>query len=220
MESVMISTLSITVGAFALMVFASSQLVYAQWDIDEDRDVESWVMPGIACKTRTNNEASVRNLALGVENQDSPSDVPVNCGWNTPVTWQPNDGGLINSESTVCGDIHVAWVRLAGTSTTAAEEAFCAIRYVALGDASDSPNENGVIVGMLQPEFNAPSGVGVAEADSDTSASTCGMLPARGGSGTVVGDIGDKGHFSAFCRIPQGVRLSGFFMDADVTVAP
>ena len=149
-------------------------------------------IPGIACKTRTNNEASVRNLGHGVFNRDSEGLVALNCGFAMPGPWTLGSGSFANN-ARVFGDINFNFVKTAGVTSESANESFCTVTLS--DDDSIEPNGNAeFVLGTVNPTFSVSAG----EVENDeVSVSTNVPFPA-----------GNQFWFaSAFCQLAQGVRL-------------
>lgn len=158
------------------------------------------VIPGFNCKTRTNDSSAVRNLAKGVFNRDSGSPVAVNCGWIVPQAWVTD---VFDNNARIDGNITPLWVRTAGTPTAEANEAFCSI-FAANTDSTPSPpSVAGTNLGTASPEFTGNQAD--AESDFDRVFTSGVAYPEAGTTASAM--------FTAFCRIPQGVRIQSIFMN-------
>lgn len=181
-----------------LSVMLSDAFAQQLADIDGNVDKYGMIVPGISCKTRTNNEATVRNLATGVFNRDSDDPVAVNCGWPALYPWVSD---VFANNARVDGTIYVVFEREGGTAVSEANEAFCNIGVTNEFTTGQNPMQaaDGVIIGMAEPGF---AGIASAdEASSDTVSTSLVVYP----SGFHF--------FSAFCRIPKGVRIQAFDYD-------
>lgn len=193
--------------AVSMLTFAFSGILQAQSlsDITDNLDQFTYTIPGITCKTRTNNEATVRNLAKGVFNKNSSSPVAVNCGWPVSAAWVLD---TFANDARIDGIISPVWIRTAGTPLMQANEAFCAIFAAGRTTTASPPNVAGTMIATVSPNFNG--NVGEDEV--------------RGGGMSTNGlDYPDffnapgvdDAMFTAFCRIPQGVRLQAVTMVAN-----
>lgn len=180
-------------------------------DIEASQNQYGKFIPGIACKTRTNNEATVRNLAKGVWNRDSASPVALNCGWNTSWAWTGDEQFANNAR--IDGDIAAIWVRTDGTPTSQANDAFCAITAAGMDIVTSPPSVSGTEIGTVSPSFSGGPG---DEISSDAVATDGLVYPPGTGEGYAANTSFSETFFSAFCRVPQGVRLQGFVEDPDI----
>lgn len=199
------------VSLMAVSLWLVSGAGHAQVVGDLTGSVEQFTkfIPAIACKTRTNNDASVRNLAKGVFNSDSSSLVPLNCGWNTSAAWTYNFG--FANDARADGELHVFWVRTAGTPLSQANDSFCSLFAAEPDDLNSPPNVNGTMIGTVSPTFVGP--VGADEIDDDF-ATTAGLAyPNSTVGNNFAGN--EFAQFTAFCRVAQGVRLQEIVQDAD-----
>lgn len=197
-------------AAFAVFCFFTTQS-HAQTIADLAYDAANnygITIPGLACKTRTNNDASVINLAHGVQNVSS-SDVALNCAWPTQMG---NTSGLNSNNARFQAQYHVGWTRLPGTSTGAANASFCVIYMSAPNDENQNPNFEGVVVGTVRPSFSGA----MSDAEySGGNVSDSGVVfpEADVASGSIDGSL-----LSAFCVLPGGVRLQALQYDPDSVV--
>lgn len=184
------------------IMFASGTAQTQTLPADVENFPEAWggmTNPGIMCKTRTNNEATVRNLAMGVFNESASPDVALNCGFPAPL---PATLNTFTNQALVQGFMDVRFVRTSGTTNAEANNAFCAV-FAADALSPNSPaNVDGAQIGTAQPNFVGATGSN--EIDTDTLDSFGIPYP------------GDEVMFTAFCRIPQGVRLQNIVYRPDV----
>ncbi len=183
-------------------LFVSTTHAQSMSDITNAIDQWGMVVPGIACKTRTNNEASVRNLAHGVWNRDSSSLVALNCGWAAPYPWVSD---VFANQARIDGAIWVGFVRSAGTAIASANETQCTVSVSGSGDSSQNPNGSGEIVGTMDKPFS-PGFSGLVQDDEIVFEFV-----------TTSGEQYPQSFnfFSMFCRLAQGVRIQTIDMDAD-----
>lgn len=188
---------------FLLLVisFGFHNTSYAQTlaDITGDIDQYGVHIPGIACKTRTNNEASVRNLAHGVWNRDSDAPVALNCGWPAPKPWVSRN---FANNAKIVGEIYARFVRSAGTPLATANETTCTISVSRGPDDAQNPNVNGVTLGSIEPTFSGAVGSNENSADGLST------------NGIAYPPASNTDYFmSAFCLLPRGVRLQFIVMN-------
>lgn len=184
-------------------VLLASGVIRAQTIENINSNPRAWsdVIPGFNCKTRTNDSSAVRNLAKGVFNQDSATPVAVNCGWIVPQAWVID---VFDNNARIDGDIAVVWIRTAGTPKAQANDAFCSIFAANTDSPTSPPNVAGTMLGTVGPNFEGNQ----ADAESDVDR----VLTAGLDYPNVVSGV-DSAMFTAFCRIPQGVRLQAFLMN-------
>lgn len=189
---------SVTTSMIMVLVLVLSDPVQAQslGDITGTPRAFGDTITAISCKTRTNNEASVRNLAKGVFNQDSATDVAVNCGWIVPQAWVTE---VFPNSARIDGNITPIWVRTAGTPTADANDAFCSIFAAGTDSATSPPNVVGTNLGAARPNFSGPQASDEVSFDRVFTAGIA--YPEVPGTDTA------SAMFTAFCRIPQGVRI-------------
>ncbi len=179
---------------FTLCFFFIGSSAYGQALSDITSDIEQYgvVIPGIACKTRTNNEATVRNLAHGVWNRDSSAPVALNCGWPAPMPWVSNRFG----GSRISGEIYARFVRTANTPIAVANETVCNVSVSNGTDSAQNPSTNGVLLGTFQPIFSGA----VSQNENQFSSFSTELI-------NYPTNFNVENFMSAFCLLPRGVRL-------------
>ena len=188
------------IAGLMFLIYSASALAQTLEDITGSAFQFGFTAPGIACKTRTNDANSVRNLALGVWNRDSDELVALNCGWTSPYAFSAP--GAFNNNARIDGNIIATFVRTAGTPASSANETFCSISTTDV--FSTDPNPNGadsVLLGTVTASFDGVDG------DAEVNFpffNTAGIYYPAALSGVI--------QFSAFCRLARGVRIQNFIM--------
>ncbi len=185
-----LDTIGAALSLGLVLSFASTAKAQVLADITGDIDQYGVMVPGIACKTRTNNEATVRNLAHGVWNKESNSLVALNCGWPAPRSWLAN---VFANNARVNGGILIYFNRASGTTISDANDTFCSVSISSTLDTALNPNSNGVQLGTLTPNF---SGLTNSDETVFRSVVTTGITYPDGFN-----------FFSAFCQLAKGVRI-------------
>lgn len=197
-------TITRCIAAALLSLATSGYCLADQADIDGSIEKYGMVIPAISCKTRTNNEATVRNLSHGVWNRDSMEPAILNCGFPTPYPWVFNlfPSNLSPNNSRVDGNIYFVFVRDNTVPDLEFEAASCWVTVSSEEAISLNPSigigaNESVVLGTVQP--NAANGL-----KSVQFISTIGVVYPY-----------DYNFFSAYCQLPHHVRLQAIDIDPE-----
>ncbi len=184
-----------------ILLITFSGLAHSQvlTDITNNQDQFGLIIPGLACKTRTNTDSRVVNLAHGVWNQSSNAAVALNCAWAAPYPFVINSFGNVRLDSR----IGIGWVRTPNTPLATANDAFCTINLSGLNDVNINP----VAAGLTLATLNANFGGTVSNGEYDfKSLTTNGVTYPQAVGGVFL---------SAFCMLPRGVRIQFFLHESN-----
>ena len=119
----------------SLFITTTSYCLADLEDITSNVNQYGITIPGTNCKTRTNNEATIRNLAFGAYNRDSVEPTILNCGFPTPFPWAAD---VHDNFARADGDIFFSFVSKGDVSDADFESALC-IFYAWKGESLDKP---------------------------------------------------------------------------------